>query len=52
MSDVKKLIVGIVLVFVGMAMFLSGGGAIPATGVVIGLAGLVLVVYLLATKKV
>lgn len=48
MSDVKRLILGIVLVFVGLVAVLSGvGGILPWLGGALGLGGCYLIVRVL-----
>lgn len=50
MSDVKKLIIGIILVVIGMAMLLSSAGNIfPYIGALIGIVGVVVTVKTLVT---
>lgn len=51
MTDTRKLLSGIILVAIGLVMFVSLGGFLPALGVVVGLVGLVLVVYVLFAGK-
>lgn len=51
MSDIQKLIGGIVLVAAGLVMVLSAGGIYPVLGIIAGLVGVVLVVYVLFRGK-
>lgn len=51
MSDIQKLIAGIILVAAGLVMVLSAGGIFPVFGIIIGLAGAVVVIYVLLRGK-
>jgi hypothetical protein len=50
MSDIKRLILGIVLVGIGLAIVLGGGGgALPYIGGLLGLAGSYLTIKVILT---
>ena len=51
MSDLKKLIAGIILVIIAISMLLSSNGALPVFGCIFGVAGAVLIVIALKSGK-
>jgi len=48
MSEVKKLITGIVLVAIGLVMLLSSGGLLPILGAIIGVIGAAIIIFVLS----